>query len=170
MKTTRTVAITMFEALSQIALGQMEDSVLEKTMTNFEALKRVKDDFEELKKELFKRLYGDVEKMDEEKRKGIQEFFDALSKVKSDEDAVAVKKEYPELFETRVKEMNVIVSLLNKEVEIEIEKVDEKAFVAGVIKGNKKVSVAEAEGLFRPLFEEKEKKEADFSELDELMK
>ena len=170
MKTTRNRLMTMFEVLSQVALGKLDEVTLEKTMTNFEALRKVVDDYHALTKELFKRLYGDVEKMSEEERKNLQVFFDMLAKVKDEEGEKAVKAAYPELAETREKEVKILASLGNKEIEVEIEKVNDVLFTSGLIKGNKGLTVAEVALIFHPLFEDKAKKENDFSELDELMK
>ena len=170
MKTTRNTAIMMFDVLAQMALGQMDEVTLEKTMTNFEALRKVREDFEAVKNELFKRLYGDVEKMTEDEKKTLQDFFGMLAKIKDEDGEKAVRAAYPELAEKREKELKILASLSNKEIEVEIEKVNDVLFTAGLIKGNKKMSVAEIALIFHPLFEEKEKKEADFSELDELMK
>lgn len=169
MKTTRNRVVMMFDMLSQLALGQMDEITLEKTMTNYEALRKVREDIEAMKKELFKRLYGDVEKMSEDEKKNLQDFFDMLAKVKDEEGEKAVRAAYPALAEAREKEMKILLSLGNKEVEVEVEKVNDVLFTAGIIKGNKKISVADIALVFHPLFEEKEEKPADFSELDELM-
>ena len=170
MKIYRHRAISMADALAGLALSEIDAQTLETTMMNYEHLRKVVDDFSALKNELFKRLYGDVEKMNEEEKKPLQEFFDALGKVKDDKAEEALKKAFPALYEKRVKEMQVLQSLLNKELEIALEKVDEKAFVAGIVKGNKRLSMAEVERVFAPMFAEQEKKETDLSELDDLLK
>ena len=170
MKIYRHRAIAMADALAGLALSEIDAMTLETTMMNYDALRKVKDDFSALQSELFKRIYGDVEKMSDEDKKPLQEFFDALGKVKDNDGAEALKTAFPDLFEKREKEMQVLQSLLNKELEIALEKVDEKAFVAGIVKGNKRLSMAEVERAFAPLFVEKEKKDADLSELDELLK
>ena len=169
MKIYRHKAIAMADALAGLALSEIDAMTLETTMMNYEHLRKVVDDFSALKNELFKRLYGDVEKMKDEEKKPLQEFFDALGKVKDNDGAEALKTAFPDLFEKREKEMQVLRSLLNKELEIALEKVDEKAFVAGIVKGNKRLSMAEVERVFAPLFAEKEKQDADLSELDELL-
>ena len=169
MKIYRHKAIAMADALAGLALSEIDAMTLETTMMNYDALRKVKEDYSALEKELFKRIYGDVEKMNEEEKKTLQEFFDTLNKVRDDKGAEALKTAFPALFEKREKEMQVLQSLLNKELEITIEKVDEKAFVAGVVKGNKRLSMAEVERVFAILFAEKEKQDADLSELDELL-
>lgn len=174
MKITRNQAINMFGTLGQIALGKLNEDTLERTMHNFCELRKVADDFEALEKELFKRLYGDMETMEETERKDIQDFFGMLSKLDHAEDKVemeqTIKAAYPKLYDLRRKEVGVIISLLNKEVEVEIQTVDEQAFTKGVIAGNKDFKTFEVKQAFAPLFEVAEAKETDLSELDELLK
>lgn len=171
MKTTRHYAINiLFENLGQMALGHLDENTLEVAMTNFEALRKTADDFEALKKELFKRIYGDTEKMTEDEKKRINDFFEMLGKVQGD-DTEAVKAAYPDLYALREKEVKVIVSLLNKEIEVDITPMDEKAFVKGVLLGNKAMRANEVRMRFAPMFKAEEREEkADFSELDEMMK
>ena len=175
-KITRNHAIGLFERLGVMTLSKLEDSILVATMNNINALRKVADDFEALKKELFKRLYGDTEKMDDAQRKKLQDFFDMLQKIGNakGEEAKALetacKVAFPEYYEVRVKELSVLMTLLNKEVEIEIEEVEETAFVKGIVAGNDAIKVQEVHAIFAPLFKAEEKKDADFSELDELLK
>ncbi len=175
-KMTRNTAIGMFERLGTIALGKLDDALLIATMNNIHALRKVADDFDALKRELFKRLYGDTEKMDETERKTLQEFFDMLQKIghAKGEDVktmeAACKAAFPKYYDVRVKELSVLVSLLNKEIEVDIEEVDERAFVKGIIAGNDAIKVHEVHAVFAPLFKTEEKKDADLSELDELLK
>lgn len=170
MKITRHYAINiLFNRLGQMALGNLDENTLEVALTNIEALRKVTDDFEALKKELFKRIYGDVEKMSEEDKTNINNFFAMLGKVK-DEDAEAVKAAYPKLYAMREKEVMIIVSLLNKEIEIDLTPMDEKAFVKGIILGNKDAKAHEVSMIFAPMFKTIERDgKADFAELDELM-
>lgn len=170
MKTTRHYAInTLFAKLGQMALGHLDENTLEVVMTNFEALRKVADDFESLKKELFKRIYGDSEKMTEEEKKRINDFFSMLGKIKG-ENVETVKVAYPDLYAMREKEVKVIVSLLNKEIEVDITPMNENAFVKGVLKGNKTMNTREVSATFAPMFEVAESEdEADYSELDELL-
>lgn len=169
MKTTRHYAINVLLAnLSTLALGNLDEATLEIALTNIEALRKVADDFEALKKELFKRIYGDVDKMSEDERKNLQDFFDMLGKIKDETDAI--KSAYPSLYAMREKEIKVIVSLLNKEIEVDIEPMERKTFTKGILLGNKDAKAIEIERVFAPMFrtEESEAK-ADFSELDNLI-
>lgn len=179
MKLTRNHAIEMFARLGQMALGNLDDKTLEDIMSNFNALRKVHEDFDSLKKELFKRIYGDTEKMEEDERKKISEFFDMLVKIEraKREDVVAMdaacKAAYPELHELRAKEVKVLLSILNKEVDVDIVPVDENAFIKGVLKGRKDAHINDLHVAFAPLFikaEDKGTVKVDFSELDELLK
>lgn len=168
MKLFRNYIVRVYETLNTMALGHMDDATLELTLQNLNALGRAYDDFLALKKELFKRIYGEVEKMTEDERKELQDFFDMLGKVKDAETESAVKAAYPALYEKRQKEVKVLVSLLNKEIEVEIEPMDADAFVKGIVKGKKDTKIADIRAFFAPIFKA-EKKDADLSELDELM-
>lgn len=169
MKLIRNYAIKVYETLNTMALGHLDDATLELTLQNLSVLGKAYDDFLALKKELFKRIYGDVEQMSEDDKKNLQDFFDMLGKVKDAETESAVKAAYPALYEKREKEVKVIVSLLNKEIEVEIEPMDANAFVKGIVKGKKDTKIADIRALFALIFKAEEKKDADLSELDELM-
>lgn len=169
MKITRGKAIEMYGVLGSMALGKMEDSLLEVTLTNISALRKVSEDFDALAKELFKRLYGDGEKMSDAEKAKINAFFQMLAKVNDAETEEACKKAYPELYALRVKEVKALRSLQEKEVEIALEFVDEKAFMSGILKSNDQAKIHEIRAIFAPLFE-KQVKETDLSELDELLK
>lgn len=169
MKTTRHYAVNvLFANLGTLALGHLDEKTLESAMTNFEALRKVADDFEALKKELFKRIYGDIEQMADDDKQRINDFFSMLEKAKNDTEAV--KAAYSDLYALREKEVKVIISLLNKEIEIDIDPMDEKAFTKGVLLGNKNAKANDIAMVFRPMFKaENEETNTDFSELDELV-
>ena len=175
MKITRFAANRMFQTLGAMALGHLNDEALEAVMMNFNAFRKVTEEFEELKKELFKRLYGDMETMAEDEKKKLMEFFDLLAKMegadaeKQTELDALVKANYPALYDLRTKEIKVIVSLLNKEVDIELTEVDEKEFIKGVVKGKKDAPVNEIRAIFSCMFKTEKKDKADFAELDTLI-
>ena len=180
MKMTRNAAIGMFQTLGAMALGNLNDEVLTATMDNFNAFRKVADDFEALKKELHKRIYGDVEKMDEDERKRYTDFMSLLEKTgrtkeaeKVDELAKLAKDTYADLYAMREKEVKVLVSLLNKEVDVEVTPVDADEFCKGVIRGKKDTPIHEIRAVFSFMFKKEEKNEdekEDFSELDDLLK
>lgn len=169
MKLTRNYALEAYRRLGAMALGHLDDVTLETTLNNFNALRKIADDFEALKKELFKRIYGDVEQMSEDERNDLQKFFDMLGKVQDGESEKAIKAAYPAYYDMRVKELKVLVSLLNKEVDTDVEPMDADAFCKGIVKGQKDIQMAEIRAFFAPIFKENEKKDADLSELDELL-
>ena len=177
MKLTRNTAIALFRNLGQSALGHLDDATLTTVMSNFNALQKVADDFESLKKELFKRIYGDAEKMTDDEKKRLNDFFKAIAKMeKADRESIkeldaTLKATYPDLYAMRQKEVKVLLTLLDKEVEADIELVDADAFVAGIAKGAKDAKLAEIRLAFASMFrkaKEEESKE-DFSELDSLL-
>ena len=65
MKIYRHRAITLANELARIALSEVDAMSLQAAMINYDVLRKVKEDYSALEKELFKRIYGDVEKMNE---------------------------------------------------------------------------------------------------------
>lgn len=171
MKITRHTAIQMFQALGTMALGYLDDATLEATMDNFNAFRKVAEDFDKLKEELSNRLYADADK----KKK--DSFFEIVGKYEQEKDAdkkaeymKLMQDSYSDLLPFYEKHLAVLASLANKEVEVEITKVEKDAFVRGVLKGNKGNSAFLIEHIFGFMFKDPEKKEDNFSELDELLK
>ena len=72
MKIYRHRAITLANELARIALSEVDAMSLQAAMINYDVLRKVKEDYSALEKELFKRIYGDVEKMNEEEKKTLQ--------------------------------------------------------------------------------------------------
>lgn len=173
-KITRDHAVAMFSALEKMTFSNMEDSILEPTIVNIAILSKVNEDYEALKNELFKRLYGDPQTMEEESSKRLQDFFDVISKMRkargAEYDALDAmcKEVYPDLYEIRVKEVKVLANLLSKELELEFVEVDENAFTKALVKGNDKTRVTGVHGLFAPFFAAEERN-TDLSELDTLL-
>lgn len=171
MKIRRHAAISMFHTLGTMALGHLDEAILEATMDNFNAFRKAAEDFDKLKEELSKRLYADVE----EKKK--EDFFKIVGKYESEKDAdkrseyeKLMKDSYVELWPVYEKHIAVLTSLANKEIEVEITKVDKDAFILGILKGNKNNPSFLIEQVFGFMFKELEKEEDNFSELDELLK
>lgn len=169
-KITRQHAIEMFRNLGAMALGHMDDTILSATLDNFDKFRQVQEDYKKLSEELAKRLY---EGKDEEQK---QKFFELVIKFEKAEtleqkieQEKTMKETYPEFYELYAKQLRVLTQMLRKEVEIDITEVDKDAFVSGVVKGKKDAPVHEIVGFFAPMFKEEEKKETDFSELDELL-
>ena len=159
MKTiTRFHAQKMLEQLGGMALGYLPSEELEAVMDNFDILKAEVEKLEKMKAELAKRIYQGVD----EKR--LQTFFDAIQK---DDEAIA--EEYSDLVPLRNKEIEVILSLYNKAVDLDIKEIDGKEFRKAVLKAQPTTKQAVFEVL-TPLFKVEEKPEDDFSELDTLLK
>lgn len=173
MKITRHTAIQLFHKLGTMALGHLDDDTLEAVMTDFNAFRKIAEDFEELKKELFKRLYGDLDAMDEADKKRILAFFEIIAKIeKADNKAeleTLAKETYPDIYDLRRKELKCIISMLGKEIDVDVVKVDADAFIKGIVKGKKDAPVHEIRAAFVPIFKELERTENDYSELDSLL-
>ena len=175
MKITRFVANRAFRMLGSMALGYLEEDILEATTMNMLALRKVVNDLEALKKELFVRLYGNPDNMDEEQSKRLADFFDILSKMKgpeqekTDELEALARESFPDLYKLRKKELNVITSLLNKEVEVDLVPIDEKKFIKGILKGKQTAQVNDICLLFGFMFIQEADEETNLSELDEIL-
>lgn len=149
----------MLEQLSGMALGYLPSEELEAVMDNFDVLKAETEKLEKMKAELAKRIYQGVD----EKR--LQDFFEAAQK----NDNEAIQKGYADLLPLRNKEIEVIVHLYNKAVEMDIKELDGKEFRKAVLKAQPNTKQAVFE-MLTPLFKADEKPQDDFSELDELLK
>jgi uncharacterized UPF0160 family protein len=156
---TRFQAQKMLEQLAGMALGYLPSEELEAVMDNFDVLKAETEKLEKMKAELAKRIYQGVD----EKR--LQDFFEAAQK----NDNEAIQKDYADLLPLRNKEIEVIVSLYNKAVEMDIKELDGKEFRKAVLKAQPNTKQAVFE-ILAPLFKADEKPQDDFSELDELLK
>lgn len=156
---TRFQAQKMLEQLAGMALGYLPSEELEAVMDNFDVLKAETEKLEKMKAELAKRIYQGVD----EKR--LQDFFEAAQK----NDNEAIQKDYADLLPLRNKEIEVIVSLYNKAVEMDIKELDGKEFRKAVLKAQPNTKQAVFE-ILTPLFKADEKPQDDFSELDELLK
>lgn len=171
MKIRRHIAVMMYQQLGTMALGHLDNETLEAVIDNFNAFRKVAEDFDTLKEELHKRLYVNV--ADEKKAT----FFNLVAKYEAERDMEKreaqwemMQRNFADLLPIYEKHLSVIVSLANKEVDIELTEVDEDEFIKGVVKGAKDAPVLEIRAAFAPMFKKAEKKNDDFSELDELLK
>ena len=146
----------MLEQLGGMALGYLPSEELEAVMDSFDILKAEVEKLEKMKTELAKRIYQGID----EKR--LQDFFDAVQK---NEDTA----EYSDLIPLRNKEIEVLVSLYNKAVDMDIKELDGKEFRKAVLKAQPTTKQAVFE-ILTPLFKADEKPQDDFSELDKLLK
>lgn len=169
-KITRQHAIEMYKNLGAMALGHLDETTLSATLDNFDKFRKVHEDFQKLSQELAKRLY---EGKDEEQKNAFFALVGKLENEKNMENRIEIEKamkESPEFYALYIKHLNVLAKLISKEIEIDITEVDKDAFIAGVVKGKKDAPIHEIVVFFAPMFKEEEKKETDFSELDELLK
>lgn len=149
----------MLELLGGMALGYLPSEELEAVMDNFDTLKAETEKLEKMKAELAKRIYQGKD----EKR--LQDFFEAIQK----NDNEAIQKDCADLLPLRNKEVEVIVSLYNKAVDMDIKELDGKEFRKAVLKAQPTTKQAVFE-ILTPLFKADEKPQDDFSELDKLLK
>ena len=159
MKTiTRFQAQKMLEALGGMALGHLATEDIEKVIDNFDILKAEVEKLDKMKTELSKRIYQDIE------QERLQKFFETIQK----DDTETLNKEYADLLPLRTKEVDVVISLYNKEIDVELKEIDSKDFCKAVIKSQPDTK----QGVFSiltPIFKAEEVKE-DYSELEELLK
>lgn len=171
MKIKRHIAVSTFKILGSMALGYLEDATLEATMDNFNAFRKVVDDFDRLKEELSKRIYANIDE------KKVEDFFKVVGKYEDEKDEKKkaeykklMKDSYAEIYLLYEKHITVLTSLANKEVEVEIVKVDKDTFILGIMKGNKNNSSFFIEHVFGFMLKDAEVLENNFTELDELLR
>lgn len=171
MKMKRHTAINMFRSLGAMALGHLDADTLDAVMDNFNAFRKVAEDFERMREELIKRLYADVE---EEKKKG---FFDCITKMEQAKTADdkelyqnIAKTSYADVWPIYIKHVEVINKLINKDIDVEFADVDADAFIKGIVKGKKDAPIHEIRAVFAPMFKAENKGKDDFSELEDLLK
>lgn len=171
MKLKRNLANRMFRTLGTMALGHLDTATLDAVMNNINALRKVAEDYENIRQELTKRLYADVE---ETRRK---KFFDLVTKMEVEKDMnkraeyiSTAEASYPDIWTIYLKHIEVINSLLDKEVEVELTEVNLDLFVKGIVKGKKDAPVLEIMSVFAPMLKKEDKADTDFSELEELLK
>jgi hypothetical protein len=156
----RGLAVLMYNNLSALSFGNLPADLLEKVMLNMDALGEVAEKYNKLMQELGKRLNEGVDEA------RANEYNSAVEKGESDE---VLRTKYPDLVELAQKQARFSESISAKDVEVEVELMDRKEFTKAIIKANPNVKYG-LFALFTPLFTEEEKKDEDFSELDEIMK
>ncbi len=120
-KLTRNAAISLHSVIGTIALGNLDQNTLDAVMANFNAFRKVVEDFDELKKELSERLYKDVDK-DLHK-----EFFEIVAKyetareIEKKDELYKVMETYTDIYPLYEKHIKALASLLGREIEIELE-------------------------------------------------
>lgn len=159
MKTTRFQAQKMLEALRGMALGHLASETLEKVLDNIGVLKSEVTKVESLKAELVKRVYQGVS----EDR--LEAFFIALRKGNTE----LLDTEFIDLYPLRERELEVVVNIYNKVVDLDVKQIDGKEFRKAVMNAQPDILLTSFDVL-NPMFAIEDAPEADFSELDELLK
>lgn len=159
MKLTRQKAAMMYDNLGSMALGYLNEDVLEVVINNYNALGKIASDLRTLNEELHKRMYAGVDEKD------VNGMFRLVVSGKMAE----AKVKYPELWTIFEKHNNLAKKISAKEVEVEIEKIDADAFVKGILAGKKDAPIAEIKEVFAPMLEVRFDNECDLSELDNLI-
>lgn len=159
MKTTRFQAQKMLEALRGMALGRLASETLENVLDNIGVLKSEVTKVESLKAELVKRVYQGVS----EDR--LEAFFVALRKGNTE----LLGTEFIDLYPLRERELEVIVNIYNKVVDLDVKQIDGKEFRKAVMNAQPDILLTSFDVL-NPMFVAETAPEADFSELDELLK
>ena len=159
---TRRQAIAMFQQLGQMALGHLNDADIEKAMDNIAELQKVAEQYSKLSEELHKRLFEGVDTARCEE-------YDRLIKEGGKDAMEIVDANYADIKALVIKKMNVMHSLEEKEVAVDLKQLDKKTFSKAILKAQPK-TLQVAFNVLAPMFEEDIKAEADLSELDELLK
>lgn len=176
MKITRYAARRIFHIMETANVCSLDDKDLEAVIVNFNAFRKVAEEFESLKLELFQKVYGETEKKSDEEKQRLQNFFGILKSIEHADmeekvrlDAVA-KETYPDLYDLRNKELKVIIAILNKEVDVNVEKVNGDDFIKCLLKGRKDMSVGEIYKIFAPMLETTERTATSSEEIEQLLK
>lgn len=168
----RGIAKAMYEALIELPLGYLELEDLEKVMNNMVALSVPYDYHNKLMGELGKRLYADIDVEDINK---FNSMITLANKADSVEKTIAVHRvvesKYPDIYKLLSKQVKVENYLLEREVEVDIDEIDRKAFIKAILQGKPDIKVSDFD-LFNLMFtsEDNSSENLDFSELDELLK
>lgn len=184
MKTiTREEAMSMFAMLGSMALGHLSEETLEAVMNNFNECRKVEDEMKKLNEELGNRLYAEVDserkencfkelgKIENLRNKPLASKEEVQKVIKDMEDIMKIVADnYADVYELYKKHNAVYHKLLSKEIEVDFHEIDSDEFIKGIVKGKKDAPIHEIRAAFAPMFKEEEKKDADFSELDDLLK
>ena len=166
---TRKMAIGLCKTIDSLSLGNLEGNALAAVVANLEELRKVHETFNKMIKSLSDRLYKDVDK------DARQLFFEAVAK--HDRESNPDKKKelydvlvsYKDIMPIYEKHVSVALSLLNKEVEIDIEEVEANALLVGISKANKDMTVRDIRELFSIMIEPIDTEDGE-DELNELLK
>lgn len=168
-KLTRNAAIHLHRVLGTVTLGNLDQDTLNAVMSNFNALRKVADDFDALKNELSVRLYKDVDKDLHKEFFEVVAKYEAAREIEKKDEFWEIMSGYTDIYPLYEKHIMAIASLLGMEIEIDLEEVETDDFIKGIIKGKKDMSIHEIRRVFAPLFKEEKKATTDFSILDKIL-
>jgi hypothetical protein len=168
MKLIRKQVLDMFKAMESLVFGYLSETAVVTALSNYNALRKEGLSYQQLSAELRKRIYANVDK------DKLKDFFDIAIQFEQEKDVdlreglkQRMMSEYPDLFELYLKHVNINVSILNKEIELDIELMDKDEFIKGIILGNKEVLAEDLNRVLEPLFTKEGESNPDFAELDE---
>lgn len=154
----RGVAAILYNIMAKMSFGQLKEDTLEVVMDNFMAFGKIAEHYQKMLEEMNKRILDGIDE------KTIKDY-NAMAEKSTEEE---MEKAFPTIYPLVLKQKKVSEAIFDKEVEIELTEVDRKEFCKAVIKGTPNLTVGVLDN-FAIMFKEGEKKEEDFSELDELM-
>lgn len=154
----RGIAVILYNMMAKMSFSHLSEETIEAVMDNFMALGKVAENYQKMLEEMNKRLLEGISK------DLLNEYNEKIQTMTEEE----LQKAYPTVYPIAKKQKKVTDAIFNKEVEIELNEVEKEAFVKAVMKGTPNLAAGILEN-FGIMFKE-EKKEDDFSELDELMK
>ena len=154
----RGVAVILYNMMAKMSFSHLSEETIEAVMDNFMALGKVAEGYQKMLDEMNKRLLEGISK-------DILDEYNEKTQTMTEEE---LEKSYPTICPIARKQKKVADAIFNKDIEIELNEVEKEAFVKAVMKGTPNLTVGILEN-FGIMFKE-EKKEDDFSELDELMK
>ncbi len=167
MKATRKEFIEKFYIINSMVLTGLEADTLATTVNNLMALEKVNSEMNAMREDLKKRLYKDTE---EGRYKAFEE---VLYKYETEKDSDKkfhyenlLKDSYSELWPIYQKQLSVIKTLYDKEVDVDITKVSKDKFIQGILRENK-LPFDAVSRTFSYMFDETK---TETSELDELLK
>lgn len=154
----RGIAVILYNMMAKMSFSHLSEETIEAVMDNFMALGKVAENYQKMLEEMNKRLLEGISK------DLLNEYNEKIQTMTEEE----LQKAYPTVYPIAKKQKKVTDAIFNKDVEIELNEVEKEAFVKAVMKGTPNLAAGILEN-FGIMFKE-EKKEDDFSELDELMK
>lgn len=148
----------MYDNLGSMALGYLNEDVLEVVINNYNALGKIASDLRTLNEELHKRMYSCIN----------EEYVAGMFKCILSGRMAEAKANFSDLWPIFEKHNNLSKKISLKEVEVDIERVDADEFIKGILRGKKDAPIAEIKQVFAPMFGPTDHV-CDMTELEEIM-